>query len=396
MHLEYTVEDQGGDKTASSTRYESMTETYHQQHVSLNTPIAKIRNLNLNSSPVDYDIHEYQPDEEEHHQRRRLFAPQETQSSMFILPTQPQAPTNLYPSLDLQKSPTESSMLNKGYSHKLTNNVLSELHMRAQQITTTTTNAGQHGSDGNSNTSPLYGLDDQVSQRRNKRYSGIHMSKFKQMESISHHYSVHNGRNKTPSPQKLDNLESGVETGSITGHGEGIESASKRRRTLNGKNEVLAIPIMHQQENRQPPQNPTDHRKISPSKASYNLNSILRETTDTGSPNKETWSKPLLQPPKVPQLKKRPSSLEMAGVINSSPTRYNDPGLGSAAGSGALKSLMLHMDKPMSNSNVLSLLKEPLKLNDASGLQQSTESNHHLLSRPGTSRSFVKPLLPQQ
>ncbi|CCG24057.1 hypothetical protein CORT_0E04720 [Candida orthopsilosis Co 90-125] len=354
-----------------------MTETYHQLHVSLNTPIKKIRNLNLNSSPVNYDIHEDRQDDHSHHHQCPSYLSQGTHSTF---PTQPQASTKLYPSLDLQKSPTESSMLNKGYSHKLTNNVLSELHMRAQQITT-----GQNGSDNiqSSNTSPSYGMDDQVSQRRNKRYSGVHMSKFKQMESISHHYSVHN-RNKTPSPQKSQ-PEDGTEGTNSNGT---IESASKRRRTLNGNNEIMAIPILHQQQKRQP-SNFTENRKISPnkispSKASYNLNSILRQTTDTGSPNKEIWTQP---PPKVPQLKKRPSSLEMAGVINSSPTRYNE------TGSGTLKSSMLQMDKPTSNNNVSSLLKEPSKFN---GSAQQHDNSHNLPNRPGSSRSFVKPSSPQQ
>lgn len=357
--------------------YVSMTEAYHQLHVSLNTPIKKIRNLNLNSSPVNYDIHEDRQDDHQYHHQYPSYLLQGTHSSF---PTQPQASTKLYPSLDLQKSPTESSMLNKGYSHKLTNNVLSELHMRAQQITT-----GQNGGDNikSSNTSPLYGMDDQVSQRRNKRYSGVHMSKFKQMESISHHYSVHN-RNKTPSPQKLQ-PEDGTDATNSNGT---IESASKRRRTLNGNNEIMAIPVLHKQQNRQP-LNLTENRKISPnkispSKASYNLNSILRQTTDTGSPNKEIWTQP---PPKVPQLKKRPSSLEMAGVINSSPTRYNE------TGSGALKSLMLQMDKPTSNNNVSSLLKEPSKLN---GSVQQHDNSHNFPNRPGSSRSFVKPSPPRQ
>ena len=42
--------------------------------------------------------------------------------------------------------------------------------------------------------------------RRNKRYSTIHMNKFTQMDSINQHYSVHM---KTPSPQKSESPSSG-------------------------------------------------------------------------------------------------------------------------------------------------------------------------------------------
>ncbi|KAI5967866.1 hypothetical protein CANMA_002634 [Candida margitis] len=368
-----------------------MTDMYYQQqqqHVSLNTPIKKIRNLNLNSSPLNYDdMHQ-----DQHNQH---YLPHEEHFPPSALPPQPQPPTQLYPSLDLQKSPTESSMLNKGYSHKLTNNVLSELHKRAQQITTG--NANGNGYSHSSNSSPSYGLEDQVSQRRNKRYSGLHMTKFKQMESISHHYSVHN-RNKTPSPQKLGSDDSSASaSATATDKYDTIESASKRRRTLNGANEIMAIPILHQQQNRQS-QHPTENRKISPnkispSKASYNLNSILRQTTDTGSPNKEIWAPPA-PPKKLPQLKKRPSSLEMAGVINSSPTRYNE------TCSGTLNSSTLHMDKPVSSQGS-SILQEPSKIsNTGSGFEANTGQQHsHGNSKPWSntpSSSFVKPNVPKK
>ena len=65
--------------------------------------------------------------------------------------------------------------------------------------------------------------------------------------------------------------------------------------------------------------NSSPNRKISPSKGSRDLNSILRrKTTETGSPNKENFVKPY-----PPTNKLRQSSLEMAGVVHtSSPSQH--------------------------------------------------------------------------
>ncbi|KAL6451230.1 hypothetical protein SBY92_002569 [Candida maltosa Xu316] len=182
-------------------------------------------------------------------------------------------------------------MLEKGYSQRLTNNVLSELNSRAQQITQlmgSPPDSQTHQQQARASTN------NQVMNRRNKRYSGIHMNKFKQMDSINQHYSVHV---RTPSPQKTDTLSNPPE-----------ESASKRRRTLNGNDEIVAIPVMQKKETiKEVSSSPM--RKISPSKGSMNLNSMLRHTTETGSPNKEEFVKPF-----PPSLRLRKSSLELAGV----------------------------------------------------------------------------------
>jgi len=119
----------------------------------LSTPIRKIKYLTLNSpksgnkSPIYPNLDDIvisPPDKENYHARTNVA----------------------------------SSMLNKGYSKKLTNNVLAELNSRANEIS-------------KSIKSPPPDLGHRsVQQRRNKRYSGIHWSKFNKMESISDHYSV--------------------------------------------------------------------------------------------------------------------------------------------------------------------------------------------------------------
>ena len=139
--------------------------------------------------------------------------------------------------------------------------------------------------------------------RRNKRYSTIHMNKFTQMDSINQHYSVHM---KTPSPQKSESPSSG--DGGI---------GNQRRRTLNGSDQIVAVPVIQKETTVE--NNSSPNRKISPSKGSRDLNSILRrKTTETGSPNKENFVKPY-----PPTNKLRQSSLEMAGVVHtSSPSQH--------------------------------------------------------------------------
>ncbi|WLF80832.1 hypothetical protein PVL30_004622 [Lodderomyces elongisporus] len=224
-------------------------------------------------------------------------------------------------------------MYEKGYSHKITNNVLSELSNRAQQLTYLTKSSASSASTSSASSSPNKNYADQVTRRRNKRYSGIHMTKFKQMDSINSHYSVH----KTPSPQKQQNEKEDANTTMM--------SSTKRRRTLNANNEIVAIPMLHtmaesfsytDQENRLEFSRKVSPNKISPSKGSFNLHSMLRQTTEDGSPNKENIAPPTLPPnmKNKPKLNKRPSSLQLAGVIphstsqeQSSPIKAKPPSL---------------------------------------------------------------------
>ncbi|KAI3403355.2 hypothetical protein KGF56_003943 [Candida oxycetoniae] len=192
-----------------------MAETYPIPfHVSLNTPIKKIQNLSINSS------------------------------SPPPPPPPPALPPCRYSDMeDTLTSPTATTMYNKGYSHKLTNNVLSELSNRAEQISY--------------ELNPSPNIPDETAKRRNKRYTSLH-SKYKQSDSISHHYSVH--------------------------------QPGKRRRTLNENNEIVAIAgeksqVEERKEiTRKISPTKISPSKISPSKASFNLHSLL--VTETGSPNK--------------------------------------------------------------------------------------------------------------
>ena len=190
-------------------------------------------------------------------------------------------------------------MLQKGYSQKITNNVLSELNSRAQQLLGSPPPISRLNNYSNGDSSS-----NKVMNRRNKRYSTIHMNKFTQMDSINQHYSVHM---KTPSPQKSESPSSG----------EMEESATKRRRTLNGSDQIVAVPVIQKETTVE--NNSSPNRKISPSKGSRDLNSILRrKTTETGSPNKENFVTPY-----PPTNKLRQSSLEMAGVVHtSSPSQH--------------------------------------------------------------------------
>ncbi|RLV95240.1 hypothetical protein JA1_001191 [Spathaspora sp. JA1] len=197
----------------------------------------------------------------------------------------------------LMNSPSSSSiatcMVNKGYSHRLTDNVLSELDSRANEISMMINSPPS----SNSSSEIISTTTSSSKPRSNKRFSIIHMTRFNQMESIAQHYSVH-------------------ET-----------SSSKRRRTLNGKDEVIAIPIPNTNENEDQRKeeirkisptkttfpNKISPSKISPSKGSMNLHAQLHEktsqVTDTGSPNKGNIITP-------PGSRSRVSSLELSGVKN--------------------------------------------------------------------------------
>ncbi|KAK6458848.1 uncharacterized protein RJT20DRAFT_132005 [Scheffersomyces xylosifermentans] len=257
---------------------------YPSKEPSLNTPIKRIQNLTLNS---------------------------------------PSSP--LYPSLDdiIITSPSQTvvtSMLERGYSQKITNNVLQELNSRANEISNLITSPPS-----NSNMSSRT-----ATSRRSKRYSGIHHHKFQQMESISHHYSVHEmPTEKSPVKTVLNsNLNNNLNS-NFNSHGTTMDpgskrssptvaqSSTKRRRTLNGPEEVLNSQQGSLQLSSSPDKTLSSPiRKISPSKKSMNLHSILTGNEDSvdnsalSSPTKEKeFAKPY-----PPSSKFRASSLQMAGV----------------------------------------------------------------------------------
>ncbi|CCE85925.1 Piso0_005565 [Millerozyma farinosa CBS 7064] len=143
------------------------------------------------------------------------------------------------------------AMIEKGYSQKITNNVLQELNARANDI------ASQLKSPSTK---------DVMLQRRRKRFSGIHRAGFNKMESISNHYSV-KGAHEQKDPMTV----------------------TKKRRTLTGI-ELSSSPVkspprssprdnnMSSSPNKELDSSPT--RRISPSKKSFNLNGLLKGPSD--------------------------------------------------------------------------------------------------------------------
>lgn len=266
---------------------------------SLNTPIKRIQNLTLNSptSPLYPCIDDIFGTSSDVQTR--------TGSGMF-------ESSNSYGN-DERFSPVASSMLDRGYSKKITNNVLLELNSRASQISqllkSPTTSARSA---------------DTPATRRAKRYSGIHHTKFQQMDSISQHYSVHVQSSKQKSPsrqQNSNNINNLNNTTSMNMKDEEMpESSSKRRRTLTG-----IEPIMNPLTLASSPDklNSSPIRKISPSKKSMNLHSLLSEpetlhNSTYQSSNTTLHSSPIREKgfvkPFPPSNKLRISSLQMAGV----------------------------------------------------------------------------------
>lgn len=143
------------------------------------------------------------------------------------------------------------AMIEKGYSQKITNNVLQELNARANDI------ALQF---------KLPSTKDAMLQRRRKRFSGIHRAGFNKMESILDHYSV-KGAHEQKDPMTV----------------------TKKRRTLTGI-ELSSSPVkspprssprdntMSSSPNKELDSSPT--RRISPSKKSFNLNGLLKGPSD--------------------------------------------------------------------------------------------------------------------
>lgn len=157
----------------------------------LSTPIRKIRNLTLNSPS--------------------------TSPLQKLLNKSPQSSVR-YPSMsDLPSDPIFSSMVDKGYSQTISNTVLRELDSRANEISTK--------------------LAPKPLANKKKRYSGVHRPLFAKMESISAHYAA--ARTSTgPLPQK-----------------DYIGSATKKRRTLNGPEEIFGAlgddnesPVRHRED----------------------------------------------------------------------------------------------------------------------------------------------------
>lgn len=180
---------------------------------------------------------------------------------------------------DIFQDNVTTSMLNKGYSKKLTNNVLQELNLRAQNI-------------DNIDTS----IKSDTTTRRNKRYSQIHKQDFKEMASINSHYSV---KELAAMKNEKDSTHD-----------------SKRRRTLLFDDMITYKPVQSEKLNSNP------LRKLSPSKKFINLNEMLNKDEHSSKQLlKDDNSKPAFEfkTPYPPTNRLRYSSLEMAGVKSLEP-----------------------------------------------------------------------------
>lgn len=141
----------------------------------LSTPIRKIRNLNLNSPST---------------------------SPLQNLRAKSPLSSVRYPSLsDLPSDPIFSSMVDRGYSQTISNTVLRELDSRANEISSKVV------------PKPLT--------NKKKRYSGVHRPLFAKMESISAHYAASRSAS------------------GLLPHKDYMGSATKKRRTLNGPEEIF-------------------------------------------------------------------------------------------------------------------------------------------------------------
>ncbi|QRG39665.1 hypothetical protein FDK38_004115 [Candidozyma auris] len=304
-------------------------------------------------------------------------------------------------------SPPQASisknMQNKGYSQTFSSTVLRELDMRAQQIS------------GHLDPSPVH-----KHRSRAKRYSNVHKPMFQKMESISCHYAASRQIQRT-SPAK---------------EGAAASSATKKRRTLNGPEEVFgdlekenesplrrkgeridetgpeSVVLGHNMPSLAPPsdfpsgessrgpfsgspelrptelsspertaqkESPSRFSRISPSKGHMNLNSLLHEQPkDTRMDvedvdNSEVFAKPL--------PKQRQTSLQMAGVTGSRPLHKKPsvPSLQKRPSSSNLQS------RPSSSS----LHKKP----SASNLKQSSAPST-LHKKPSVPRLQSKSSIP--
>lgn len=116
-------------------------------------------------------------------------------------------------------------MVERGYSQRLTNNVLEELNSRALEISQKIKLPPPMSGDNSGRTSI-------------KRFSRIHRNRFNQMDSISKHYSV-TCKNSTPENARTLNKVTDTSTKNELGKRSvsinGLHSETKRRRTLTEK-----------------------------------------------------------------------------------------------------------------------------------------------------------------
>ncbi|RKP32408.1 hypothetical protein METBISCDRAFT_25646 [Metschnikowia bicuspidata] len=294
----------------------------------LATPIKKIRDLSIHSPDNDVKAPAFGFFSS---RNRNTGSKQRTQESMAFSRQELKSPVR-YPSMsDFSVKPVpleqiSQTMIERGYSRTLSNKVLRELDIRANEISRQIST--NHASTMRPSSAKL------------KRYNQFHKPIFQKMESISSHYAATRNSSLTSQSSEL------------------LSSASKKRRTLNGPEEIFSVekenesPIRRKESSQPKPEtsllsaslmntvpplpaepsrpnqllsspyrcldaspnhrdlamdiasqssSPTKFTRISPSKGSMNLNKLLLDDFDFVKPE---------GPVKI-----RQSSLQMAGVV---------------------------------------------------------------------------------
>lgn len=233
-------------------------------------------------------------------------------------------------------------MVEKGYSQTISNKVLQELDSRANEISSTLMPSTS------------------LAKVQRKRYSGIHRPLFSKMESISSHYAASRAQNDALNSSPTRDFPS---------------SATKKRRTLNGPEEIFG----------------SDKENESPSRRKGPFGYVNMTSLDSKTPF--VLGRTLLP---APTLKPGP---EHVSLLRSSPVQDHSPSRIPVAMSSPLKFTKISPSKGSMNLNLLlhedDFVKPSVPKHRQSSLEMAgvdTSGARHGL-RPGASLQ-KKPSIP--
>lgn len=249
----------------------------------LATPIKKIRELSIHSPEDGNSAPSFGFFSSANRNNSKEFI--NRQDSLSLSRQESMSPVR-YPSMSdftVKPVPLEQisqSMLDRGYSRTLSNKVLRELDNRANEI------SRQVSTDQSTATRP--------SSANLKRYSHFHKPLYKKMEGVSSQYATA----RTGSHNKSNDL---------------LSSASKKRRTLNGPEEIFAA----EKENESP-----TRRKESKNNGTPTLSTPFMGAVPTLSADTSSKPTPLMSSP----YRDLDASPYISSASQISPTRTLDPG----------------------------------------------------------------------
>lgn len=250
----------------------------------LTTPIKKIRELSIKSPDDDTNAPSIGFFSSVN---RQVNVEQRSSQELMTFQRQDLISPIRYPSMSefhVKPVPLEQisqRMLDRGYSKTLSNKVLKELDIRANEITRAIAN-------GRSTTT-------RPSSAKFKRYSHLHKPSFGKMESISSHYAATRVASSNHRSNEL------------------LSSASKKRRTLNGPEEIFAAEKENESPVRRKEPSEKAKRDTAPSSSKPFLGAIPLLTAGSSKPITLTSSP-------YRDLDRRPYVLSQI-----SPTRTLDP-----------------------------------------------------------------------